>query len=71
VFSFHAAGRSATGEQVFYRLASGLGDYPSCLTGSATDPVRQDKREVAIDVVHGSFGGKQPLNVATSLTCRS
>ncbi|UQU65774.1 hypothetical protein COUCH_05495 [Couchioplanes caeruleus] len=68
--SFRADGQPPTGEQVFYRVVSSTTDYPGCLVGNGSDPVRQDKRRVELDTVRADYGGKQPVRIAMSLLCK-
>lgn len=61
--------RDAKGDQTFYNVIADDLNFPSCLVGSADDPVRQDQRRVELEAIHQDFGEQQQVHFAVSVRC--
>ena len=71
LIAFEADGeeRNPLDGQVLYHVISDELNFPDCLIGAAGDPVRLDRRRVALDAVHRDYGGLQQTHIAMSVRC--
>jgi hypothetical protein len=71
LIAFEADGekRNPLDGQVLYHVISDELNFPSCLIGTASDPVRLDPRRITLEAIHRDFGGPQQTHVAMSVRC--